>query len=118
MIGGITEGTTVIRTITGQVGETSAEGTIVSDTAVLGMAGSLLAAARALVLRAVDMEMACGMALKTMSCCIRNGFWAQAGIVRCNSCWIGGRATLAKGRSSVSRDVRRNVEQRSGGRLQ
>ena len=110
VIRGITEGTTAIGAITGQVGEMLAEGTIVSDAAVLGMAGSLLATARALILGTVDTEMACGMALKTTSRCIHNGFWAQAGIVRCNSCWVGGRATLMEGRSSVSRNVRRNVE--------
>ena len=117
VIRSVTEGATAIGTVTGQMGETSAEGAVVSDTAILGMARSPLATAGTFVLRTVDMEMACGMALKTTSCCIRNGFWAQAGITRCNSCWIGGCATLVKGRPSVSRNVRRNIKQRSGGRL-
>ena len=54
VIGGITEGTSSIRTVTGQVGEMSAVGAIVSDTAVLWMTGSPLATAGALVLRAVN----------------------------------------------------------------
>ena len=110
VIGGVTEGTMLIGAIPGQMGEAAAEGTIISGAAVLWMAWSLLATAGAFVLRTVDMEMACGMTLKTMSRCIREGFWAQAGIMRCNSCRIGGRATLVKGESSVSRDVRRDVE--------
>ena len=110
VIRGVTEGTMAIGAITGQVGEMSAEGTIISDTAVLGMAGSPLAAARALILGAVDTEMTCGMALKTTSHCIRNGFWAQVGIMRCNSCWIRGCVTLVKGGLSVSGDIRRNIE--------
>ena len=118
MIGGIAEGTAAIGTVAGQVGETAAEGAIISGTAILWMAGSPLATAGTFVLRTVDTEMACGVALKTTSCCSRDGFWAQAGIVRCNACGIGGCATLVKGRSSVSGDVRRDVKQRSGGGLQ
>ena len=110
MIGSVTEGAMSIRTVAGQVGEMSAEGAVISDAAVLWMAGSPLATAGALILRTVDTEMACGMTLKTMSHCIRDGFWAQTGIVRCNLCRIGGHATLVKGRPSVSRDVRRNIE--------
>ena len=110
MIGGVTEGAVAIRTVMGQVGETPAEGAIISDAAVLWMARSPLVAAGALVLGAVDMEMACGMTLKTMSRCIHDGFWAQAGVVRCNSCRIRGHATLVKGRLSVSRDVRRDIK--------
>ena len=117
MIRGITECAAATGAVTGQVGKTSAEGAIILDAAVLGMAGSPLVTTGALVLRAVDMEMACGMTLKTMSHCIHDGFWAQAGIVRCNSCGIRGCATLVKGRSSVSRDVRRDVKQRSGSGL-
>ena len=99
-----------IGTVTGQVGETSTEDAIISDTVVLRMARSPLATAGALILGAVDTEMARGMTLKTMSRCSRNGFWAQVGIMRCNLCGIGGCATLVKGRSSVSGDVRRNVK--------
>ena len=110
MIGGVIEGAAAIGTVMGQVGETPTEGAIISDAAVLWMAGSLLATAGALVLRAVDTEMAYGMTLKTMSHCIHNGFWAQAGVVRCNSCRIRGRVTLVKGRLSVSRDVRRDIK--------
>ena len=110
MIGGVTEGAVVIRTVMGQVGETPAEGAIISDAAVLWMARSPLVAAGALVLGAVDMEMACGMTFKTTSHCIHDGFWAQAGVVRCNSCRIRGHATLVKGRLSVSRDVRRDIK--------
>ena len=117
VIGGITEGTVTIGTVVGQVGETSTIGAIVPDTAVLWVTGSPLATAGAFILGTVDTEMACGMALKTTSCCIRDRFWAQAGIVRCNSCRIGSCATLMKGRSSVSGDVRRDVEQHSSGRL-
>ena len=54
MIGSVTEGALSIRTVTGQVGEMSAVGAIVSDTAVLWMTGSPLVTAGALVLRAVD----------------------------------------------------------------
>ena len=110
VIGGITEGTTSIRTVAGQVGETPTEGAIISDTAVLWVTGSSLTTAGAFILGAVDTEMACGMALKTMSHCSRDGFWAQVGIVRRNTCGVGGRVTLVKGRSSVSGDVRRDVE--------
>ena len=117
VIGGVTEGTVSIGTVAGQVGETLTVGAIISDTAVLWMTGSPLTTAGTFVFRAVDMEMARGMALKTTSRCSRNGFWAQAGIVRCNTCGIGGRVTLVKGGSSVSGDVRRDIKQRSGGGL-
>ena len=117
VIGGVTEGATTIRTVVGQVGKTSTVGAIVSDTTVLWMTGSSLTTAGAFILGTVDMEMARGMALKTTSRCIRDGFWAQAGIMRCNSCRIGSHASLMKGRLSVSRDVRRDIDQRSGGRL-
>ena len=110
VIGGVTEGATPIGTVAGQMGETSTEGAIISDTAVLGVAGSPLMTAGTFILRAVDTEMACGVALKTTSCCSRNGFWAQAGIVRRNTCGVGGCATLVKGRPSVSGDVRRDIE--------
>ena len=110
MIEGIIEGAVVIGTVTGQVGEMPAEGAIILDAVVLWMAGSPLATAGALVLRAVDTEMACGMTLKTTSHCICDGFWAQAGVVRCNSCRIRGCVTLVKGRLSVSRDVRRDIK--------
>ena len=99
-----------IGTVTGQVGETPTEGAIISDTAVLWMTGSLLATAGTLILGAVDTEMACGKTLKTTSLCSHNRFWAQVGIVTCNSCRIRGHATLMKGRSCVSGDVRQDVE--------
>ena len=117
MIRSVTESTTSIGTVAGQMGETPAEGAIILDVAVLWVARGPLATTGALILGTVDTEMACGMTLKTTSCCIRNGLWAQVGIMRCNSCGIGGRATLVKGRLSVSRDVRRDIEQCSGGRL-
>ena len=118
VIGGVAEVAALIRTIVGQVGGTSAVGTIISDTAVLWVTGSLLTTAGTFIFGAVDMEMVCGVALKTTSCCSCDGFWAQVGIVRCNACGVGGRATLVKGRSSVSGDVRRDVKQCSGGGLQ
>ena len=105
VIGGVAEGATSIRTVTGQMGETSTEGAIIPDTVVLWMAGSPLTTAGAFMLRAVDMEMACGMALKTTSRCSRDGFWAQAGIVRCNSCRIGGCVTLRSNSSYSSRST-------------
>ena len=110
VIGSVTEGTMSIGAVVGQVGKTSAESAIVSDTAVLWMAGSSLATTGALIFRTVDTEMACGMTLKTMSRRICIGLWAQAGIVRCNLCRIGGRAALVKGRSNVSGDVRRDIK--------
>ena len=110
VIGGVTEGAVSIRAVPGQVGETPTESAIVSDTAVLWMAGSPLAAAGTFILGTVDTEMTCGMALKTMSCCSHDGFWAQAGIVRHNSCRIGGRTSLMKGRLIVSGSVRQDVE--------
>ena len=105
VIRGVAEGASTIWTIAGQVGEMLTVGAIVPDTAVLWVTGSSLATAGAFILGTVDTEMACGMALKTTSRCIRDGFWAQAGIARCNSCRVGSRATLMKGRSSVSGDV-------------
>ena len=118
VIGSVTEGATSIGAVAGQMGETPAEGTIILDAAVLWVARGPLATTGAFILGTVDMEMACGMTLKTTSRCIRDGLWAQAGIMRCNSHRIGGCATLVKGRSSVSGDVRRDVKQCSGGRLQ
>ena len=117
VIGGVTEGATTIGTVAGQVGKSSTVGAVVPDTAVLWMTGSSLMTAGAFILGAVNTEMARGMTLKTTSHCIRDGFWAQVGIARCNSCWIRSRVSLMKGRSSVSRDVRRDIEQRSGGGL-
>ena len=105
VIRGVTDGAAAIGTIAGQVGETSTVGAIVPDTAILWVTGGLLATAGAFILRTVNMEMACGMALKTTSRCIHDGFWAQMGIARCNSCRVGSRVTLMKGRSSVSGDV-------------
>ena len=110
VIGGVTEGATSIRTVAGQVGESSTVGAMVPDTAVLWVTRSSLTAAGTFIFWTVDMEMPCGMALKTTSLCSCDGFWAQAGIVRCNLCRIGGHATLMKGRSSISGDVRRDVK--------
>ena len=117
VIGSITEGAASIRAVAGQVGETLAVSAIISDTAVLWVTGSPLATAGTFVFGAVDTEMACSVALKTTSCCSCDGFWAQVGIMRCNTCGIGGRATLVKGRSSVSGNVRRDFKQHSGGGL-
>ena len=117
VIGGVAEGAAAVRAVAGQVGETSAVGAIISDTAILWMAGSSLAATRTFVFRTIDTEMACGVALKTTSLCSRNGFWAQAGIARRNSCRKRGRTSLKEGRSSISGNVRRDIKQRSGGRL-
>ena len=94
VIGGVTEGAATIWTVAGQVGETSTVGAIVPDAAVLRVTGSLLAIAGTFILGTVNTEMACGMALKTTSRCIRDGFWAQVGIARCNSCRVGSRVTL------------------------
>ena len=113
----VTEGVTSIGTVAGQVSEASAVGAIIPDTAILRVTRSSLATAGAFIFWAVDVEMTCSVALKTTSLCSCDGFWAQVGIARRNSCWIGGRTTLMKGRSSVSGDVRRDVKQRSGGRL-
>ena len=110
VIGSITEGATSIKTVMGQVGETPTEGAIIPDAVVLWMTGSALVTAGTLILGAVDMEMACGMTLKTTSLCSHTGFWAQAGISRCNLRRIGGCATLVEGRSCISGDVRRDVE--------
>ena len=110
VIGSVTEGATSIGTVAGQVGETSTVGAVVPDTAVLWMAGSSLPTARAFVFGTVDTEMASGVAVKTTSLLSRDGFWAQAGITRRNSCGKRGRATLKKGRSIVSGDVRRDVK--------
>ena len=117
VIGGITEGTPTIGTVTGQMGKAAAVGAIIPDTAVLWVTGSSLTATGTLIFRTIDAEMAHGMALKTTSRFSRNGFWAQVGIVRCNSRGVGGRASLMKGRLIVSGDVRRDVKQCSGGRL-
>ena len=105
VIRGVTEGAATIGTVAGQVGKTSTVGAVISDAAVLWMTGGSLATTGTFILWAVDTEMACGMALKTTSRCIRNGFRAQTGIARRNSCWKRGRATLKKGRPSVSGDV-------------
>ena len=100
----------LIGAVVGQVGKMSTEGAIISDTVVLWMTGSSLATAGTLILGTVDTEMACGETLKTTSLCSHDRFWAQAGISTHNSCRIRGCATLMKGRSCVSGDVRRDVE--------
>ena len=117
VVGGVAEGAAAVWAVASQVGKTSAVRAIISDTAILWVAGSPLATARAFVLRTVDTEVACGVALKTTSLCSRNGFWAQAGIARRNSCWKRGRTSLKEGRSSVSGNVRRDIKQRGSGRL-
>ena len=117
VIGSVTEGATSIGAIAGQVGETSTVGAIIPDAVVLWVARGSLTTTGTFIFGAVDTEMTCGVALKTTSRCRRNGFWAQAGIVRCNACWIRGRVTLVKGRSNVSGDVRRDVKQCSGSGL-
>ena len=118
VIGSVTEGATSIRTVAGQVSEASAVGAIVSDTAVLRVTRGSLATAGTFIFWTINAEMTHGVALKTTSLCSCNEFWAQAGIMRRNLCWIRGRSSLMKSRSSVSGDVRRAVKQRSGGRLQ
>ena len=110
MVGRVAEGAASVGTVTGQVSEASAVGAIIPNTAVLRVTRGSLATAGAFILWAVDTEMTCGMALKTTSFCSRDGFWAQAGIVRRNSCWIRGRTTLMKSRSSVSGDVRGDIK--------
>ena len=117
VIGSITEGTAATGAVAGQVGKMLAVSAIISDTAVLWVTRGLLATAGAFIFGAVDTEMACSVALTTTSRCSCDGFWAQAGITRCNTCGIRGHSTLVKGRSSVSRNVRRDVKQRSGGGL-
>ena len=117
VIGGVTEGASTIGAIAGQVGKMAAIGAVIPDTVVLRVTGGSLTATGAFIFGTVNMEMAHGMALKTMSRFSHNGFWAQAGIVRCNTRGVGGRASLMKSRLIVSGDVRRNVKQRSGGRL-
>ena len=117
VIGGITEGALTIGTVMGQMGKVAAVGAVVPDTVVLWVTGSSLTATGALIFGTVDAEMAHGVALKTTSRFSRNGFWAQVGIMRCNSRGVGGHASLMKGQSIVSGDVRRDVKQRSGGRL-
>ena len=117
MVGCVTEGAMSIGTVAGQVSEASAVGAIIPNAAVLRVTRSSLVTAGAFIFWAVDAEMTCSVALKTTSLCSRDGFWAQAGIVRRNSCWIGGRTTLMESRSSVSGNVRRDIKQHSGGRL-
>ena len=102
VIRSVAEGASSIRAVAGQVGETLAEGVVISDAAILWVTRGPLATTGALVLGTVDTEMACGMTLKTTSRCIHDGLWAQAGIVRCNSCGIGGRATLRSDSSYAS----------------
>ena len=110
MIGSVAESTLSIGTVTGQVGETTAEGAVVSDAVILWVAGSPLATTGTFIFRAVDTEMAYGMTLKTTSLRSRDRFWAQAGIMRCNLRRVRGCVTLMEGRSCISKDVRRNVE--------
>ena len=67
VIGGVTEGTSAVGTVMGQMGKAVAVCAIIPDAAVLQMTGSSLVTTGTFILGTVDMEMACGMALKTTS---------------------------------------------------
>ena len=88
VIRGVTEGAAAIRTVAGQMGKALTVGAVILDAAVLQMTRSSLTVAGTFILGTVNAEMACGMALKTTSRFSCDGFWAQAGIMRCNSCRV------------------------------
>ena len=68
----ITKGAMSVQAVVGEVPEVVAKRTVVVHATVLRVAGGVLAAGRALVLQAVDTQMPCDMAVKTISlvsCC-------------------------------------------------
>ena len=101
----IAEGASSVWTDTREMAEASAKRTVVARAMILGVARGTLLAVRTLILGAVNTKMPLVMALKTNSCCKRNGLWAQSGIVRCNSSGVGSGASLMKGRVGISRLV-------------
>ena len=101
----IAEGTKVVWTVVRGVAEVVAKRTIVSRTTVLRVTGGTLVTGGTFILRTVDMKMPRNVAVKTTSLVSHCGFWAQMGVLRCNSSGIRGGMALMKGRARVSRDI-------------
>ena len=98
----IAEGAKVVQTVARGVAEAVAKRTIVLRATVLRVTRGMLVTVGTLIFWTVDMNMPHDMAVKTtslISCC---GFWAQMGVLRCNSSGIRGSAALMKGRARVS----------------
>ena len=96
--------------------EALAKRTVVARATILGVAQGRLSAVRTLILGIVDMKMPMVVALKTNSCCKRNGLWAQVGIVRCNLSGVGSGASLMKGRAGFGRLINESEGDRLWGR--
>ena len=80
----------------------SAKRTVVVKALVLQVSWSELLTIGAFVVRAVDMKMPCGMAVKTYSLWSRAIDGPRWGVLRCNSSGVGCSTVLMKGRARIS----------------
>ena len=101
----IAEGTKAVWTVARSVAKVTTKRTVVLRTTVLRVTGGVLAAVGTLAFWTVNMKMPHNVAVKTASLISHCGFWAQTGVLRCNSSGIRGSTTLMKGRTEVSRVI-------------
>ena len=107
----VAKGTKLVQTDMRDVAKAVAKRTVALSAMILGMTRGALSAIGTLILWTVDTKMPCNVALKTVSLMSHCGFWAQMGILRCNSSGVRGGSALMKGRTRVSGDI----QQSSGG---
>ena len=101
----IAKGTKSVWTVAGGVAKAVAKRTVVLNTTVLRVPRSPLMTVGAFVFQAIDTKMPHDVAVKTTSLQSHCGFWAQTGILRCNSSGIRGGLALMKGRTRISRNI-------------
>ena len=82
-----------------------AKRTVVAGAMVLGVTRGVLMAVGAFIFRRVDMKVTCEVTVKTMSLISHSGFWAQVGILRCNSGGVRCHSALMECRTRVSRTI-------------
>ena len=95
----------MVWTVARGVAKATTKRTVVSRTTVLRVTGGTLGAVGTLIFWTVDTKMPRNVAVKTVSLISHCGFWAQMGVLRCNSSGIRGSVALMKGRARVSGDI-------------
>ena len=108
----IAEGTKAVWTVVRGVAKAMTKRTVVSGATILGVTQGALTAIGTFILWAVNTKMPRKVTVKTMSLINHLGFWAQTGILRCNSSGVRCGLALMKGRTRVSG----GIQQSSGGR--
>ena len=87
------------------VTEAVAKRTVIAGATILGVTRGALTTVGTLIFWTVDTKMPCEVTVKTTSLVSRLGFWAQAGISRCNSGGVRGGSALMECRTRVSGDI-------------